>query len=100
VVLEIVGREEELAFLHAFIGEADGEPAALVLKGEAGIGKSTLWRAGVEHARAQGLRVLAARPAEAERGLAQVGLADLFGDVLDEVLPALPALAAELPRPP
>src|SRR5204862_5726655 len=46
--------------------------------------------AGVEHARAGGLRVLTARPAEAERGLAHVGLGDLFEDVLDEVLPALP----------
>jgi DNA-binding CsgD family transcriptional regulator len=91
VVSEIIGREEELALVHAFIGEADGEPAALVLEGEAGIGKSTLWLAGVEHARAQGLRVLASRPAEAERGLAHMGLADLFEDILDDVLPALPA---------
>jgi len=91
VVSEIIGREEELALVHAFIGEADGEPAALVLEGEAGIGKSTLWLAGVEHARAQGLRVLVSRPAEAERGLAHMGLADLFEDILDDVLPALPA---------
>ena len=53
VTLEIVGREEELASLHAFIAEAEGGPAALVLEGEAGIGKSTLWLAGVEHARAR-----------------------------------------------
>ena len=53
---EIVGREEELASLHAFIGAAQGGGlAALVLEGEAGIGKSTLWLAGVEHARAQRL---------------------------------------------
>ena len=88
---EIIGREKERALLHAFIGEADREPAALVLEGEAGIGKSTLWLDGVEHARAQGLRVLASRPAEAERGLAHMGLADLFEDILDDVLTALPA---------
>jgi AAA ATPase domain len=62
-----------------------------VLEGEAGIGKSTLWLAAVEHARSRGLRVLRSRPAEAERGLVHVGLGDLFEDVLDEVLPALPA---------
>src|SRR5438046_2931978 len=89
MVFEIVGREQELASLHAFIDQAGGSPGALVLEGEAGIGKSTLWLAGVEHARAQGLRVLSSRPAEAERGLAHVGLGDLFEDVLDEVLPAL-----------
>src|SRR5438128_3896342 len=91
MMFEIVSREEELASLHAFIDGLQGGPAALVLEGDAGIGKSTLWLAGVEHARAHGLRVLASRPAEAERGLAYVGLGDLFEDVLDDVLAALSA---------
>jgi DNA-binding CsgD family transcriptional regulator len=86
---EIVGREEELASVHAFVGQDQSASAALVLEGEAGIGKSTLWLAGVEHARASGLRVLTSRPAEAEGGLAHVGLGDLFDEVLYEVLPAL-----------
>ena len=89
VAREIVSREDELASIHAFIGRTEIAPSALVLEGEPGIGKSTLWLAGVEHARALGLRVLSTRPAEAERGLAHVGLGDLFEDVLDEVLPAL-----------
>jgi predicted ATP-dependent serine protease len=58
VVVDVVGREEELAALDAFVGRAEGGPAALVLEGEAGIGKSTLWLAGVEHARTRGWRVL------------------------------------------
>ena len=87
----IVGREQELASLRAFIGRAEEGPAALVLEGEAGIGKSTLWHAGVEHARACGLRVLSSRPAEAERSLAHAGLGDLLESVLQQVLPALPA---------
>jgi hypothetical protein len=78
MVSEIIGREEELTFLHSFVDDADRELAALVLEGEAGIGKSTLWAAGVEHARAERLRVLATRPVEAEHGFAHVGLADLF----------------------
>jgi len=88
-MIEIVGREEELAALHAFVGEAPAGPRALVLQGEAGIGKSTLWLAGVEHARERGWRVLSSRPAEAELALAHVGLGDLFEGVLDDVLPAL-----------
>jgi DNA-binding CsgD family transcriptional regulator len=88
---EVVGREDELASIYAFVDRADATPAALVLEGGPGIGKSTLWRAGVDHARAAGLRVLVSRPAEAERGLAHVGLGDLFDDVLDDVLPGLPA---------
>jgi DNA-binding CsgD family transcriptional regulator len=87
----IVGREGELASLRGFVDGAHEAPAALVLEGDAGIGKSTLLLAGVEHAREQGMRVLASRPVEAERRLAHLGLADLFEPVLDEILPGLTA---------
>src|SRR4051794_16045995 len=86
---EIVGREQELASVEAFVDEARTGPAALVLQGEAGIGKSTLWLAGVEHGHAVAALVLQSRPAEAEHGLAYSGLGDLFEGVLDEVLPTL-----------
>ena len=100
-MFEIVGREEELASVHAFLcGVRDG-PSALVLDGAAGIGKSTLlalarrdkstlWLAGVAHARSSGFRVVSSRPAEAETTLAHAGLGDLLEDVLDDVLPELP----------
>ncbi|MGH3072396.1 MAG: AAA family ATPase, partial [Gaiellaceae bacterium] len=87
---EIVGREEELASLFAFVDAVPEGPTAFVLEGPAGIGKSTLWLAGVERARARGVRVLSSRPAEAESNLAHTGLGDLFEDVLEEALPALP----------
>ncbi len=86
---DVVGRDEELRSLGAFFDGVSGEPKALVLVGEAGIGKSTIWLAGVEDARARGWRVLSSRPAEAERGLAHAGLGDLFEDVLESVLPTL-----------
>jgi DNA-binding CsgD family transcriptional regulator len=86
---EIVGREHELASIRAFFDHGEGGPAALMLEGEAGIGKTTLWLAGVEHARSDGVRALTTRPAQAERGLAHSGLGDLLEGVLDEVLPAL-----------
>ena len=60
-----------------------------MLQGEPGIGKSTLWLAGVEEAWRRDLRVLSSRPAEAERGLAHAGLGDLFEGVLGDVLPTL-----------
>jgi DNA-binding CsgD family transcriptional regulator len=84
---EVVGREQELEVVRAFAA-GDGF-ATLVLEGEAGIGKSTLWLAGIEAGRERGFRVLSSRPAEAERGLAHVVLIDLFEDALDEVVPAL-----------
>lgn len=89
MVAGVVGREEELAAVGAFIADAEAEAVALVLEGAAGIGKSTIWAAAVEEARAGGWRVLTAHPAEAERTLAYAGLGDLFEEVVDEVLPAL-----------
>jgi DNA-binding CsgD family transcriptional regulator len=89
VTSELVGREEELAAVAAFLDEPHDGPGALMLEGDAGIGKSTLWLAGVEHAHERGLRVFSSRPAEAERGLAHAGLGDLFDTVLDEVRPEL-----------
>jgi predicted ATPase len=91
MAVEVVGREEELSALSAFLDRratADG-PIAIALEGDAGIGKSTLWRAAVEDGRERGLRVLSLRPAESERALAHAGLGDLLDGVLDDVLPAL-----------
>ncbi len=87
-MFEIVGREEELAALHAFVGDVPEGPAALVLEGEAGIGKSTLWLAGVEHARANG-DCASSRPDRQRRNAASLtrGWAICFEDVLDDVLP-------------
>ena len=56
MAFEIVGREEDRATVEAFVGRAEGGASALVLEGEAGIGKSTLWLAGVEVARSRGAR--------------------------------------------
>jgi DNA-binding CsgD family transcriptional regulator len=86
---EIVGREEDRATVEAFVGRDGRGASALVLEGEAGIGKSTLWLAGVQVARSRGLRVLLSRPAEAERGLAHAGLGDLLEDALPDVAPLI-----------
>src|SRR5215208_1077354 len=88
---EIVGRDQEFASVRDFVDGAGVGPAGLVLEGGPGIGKSTLWLAGVERARQSGSRILFSRPAEAERGLAHAGLGDLFEGVLDDVLPRLSA---------
>ncbi len=89
VAPEIVGREAEVAAIQAFFAEAAEGPRAFVLEGDAGIGKSTLWLAGVDAARERGLRVLSARPAEVERGLAYAALGDLLGECAVEVLDGL-----------
>jgi DNA-binding CsgD family transcriptional regulator len=63
----------------------------LVLEGEAGMGKTTLWEAGGRAAEAAGTRVLRAQPAESETALGFSGLGDLLDAVLDEALEPLPA---------
>ncbi len=85
----IVGRDAELDSVYAFLDRVLERPTTLVLEGAAGIGKSTIWLAGVEAARERGSCVLVSRPAELERGLAHAGLGDLFEDVLERVLPEL-----------
>lgn len=90
VVSEMVGRGAEVERLRAFLDtSAVSLPRALVLEGEAGIGKSTLWLKGLELAGELGFRILSSRPAEAEHGLVFAGLGDLFEGVLDDVLPGL-----------
>jgi DNA-binding CsgD family transcriptional regulator len=66
------------------------EPAALVLHGEAGAGKSTLWRAGVQSAADAGCRVLRSEPSASEADSAFVGLSDLLAGVLPLAGPDIP----------
>jgi predicted ATPase len=102
---EIVGRETELDAVETFIAAADSSPRALVLVGEPGIGKTTLWRHAVSSSRAEGTYLVVAAPAESERELPFVVLHDLFGPLLDahaaSLAPArLAALEAALLRTP
>jgi DNA-binding CsgD family transcriptional regulator len=88
--LEIVGRDEELAVVAGFLADTDSLPRVLLIEGEAGIGKTTVWRQAIEEGGAAGYRVLSTRPARSEAQLAFAGLSDLFEDSLDDVLLALP----------
>jgi DNA-binding NarL/FixJ family response regulator len=98
--VQIVGREAELETLEAFLEDA---APALVITGGPGIGKTTLWEAGVSAARDRGIRVLTTRASGAEAQLSFGGLIDLLDGVSDGELAALPppqlhALAVALLR--
>ncbi len=86
----VVGREPEVALLEAFLRRDDAS-RALVLVGGAGIGKTTLWETGVALAKAQGLRVLSARPTDAEAQFSFGALVDLLDEVDTNTLKELPA---------
>ena len=75
----MLGRAAELARIAAVAAQDPPRPWALTLAGEAGIGKSVLWRAAVTAARnaSRGF-VLTGRAAEEESGLAYAALTDLM----------------------
>ena len=87
---QLVGREEELSSLFALLDAPDGSAAQAVVAGDAGIGKTALWLAVVEEARARDYVVLTCRPSDAEARYSFSGLGDLLGGVLPDVLPQLP----------
>ena len=87
---EIVGRGTELAAVERFVERARSGLSGLVLEGDAGIGKTTIWEAAVRHARTAGFTVLTTGPARSEQGLTLGGLTDVFADVDADVLTGLP----------
>ena len=89
-VEQLVGRERELAEIEEFLVRSLDGPELLLLEGQPGIGKTSLWQAGVDEARQRGFRVLSARPAEAEAKLSFSALGDLLLEATGEI-GALPA---------
>ena len=45
----LIGRDAELARIEEFLGAIGSGPAALLLEGEIGIGKTALWTRGLVH---------------------------------------------------
>lgn len=98
---ELVGRGREQTRLVDFAGRMREGPAALLIRGEPGIGKTMLWREGVATAESEGVRVLVARCAEAEMPIPLGAVSDLldpvFAEISDEMVePHRRALAAAL----
>jgi len=77
----MVSRSAESRAVADFLAAASSQPAGLLIEGEAGIGKTTLWLAGVSQALEQGFGVLSARAGQAESVMAYAAVADLLRDV-------------------
>ncbi|MGO4446286.1 AAA family ATPase [Mycobacterium sp. 2YAF39] len=77
--------------VESFLTSIAVGPSALLIEGEPGIGKTTLWLAAVEQATARGFRVLSTRAAAAESVLAHTALADMLDDVDSGTWADLPA---------
>jgi DNA-binding CsgD family transcriptional regulator len=85
----VIGRDDELSEIAAFLEGLHDGPATLVISGEAGIGKTILWETGVEDARARFESVLTCRGVEAEASLAFAGLSELLAPVFEDVAASL-----------
>jgi tetratricopeptide (TPR) repeat protein len=85
----LVSREPELRRIESFL-TGDEDVSGLVLIGAPGIGKTTVWEAGLDRARSLGYAVLLSRSSQAEAGLLFAGVADLlegFGAGVLDVIP-------------
>ena len=96
--IEVIGRQGELLAIGAWMDskspnlhESSPPPTALVVEGEPGIGKTTIWEEAIRLARAHGRHVLSCRPRRSEAALSHVALTDLLGSVPVDAFRALPA---------
>jgi DNA-binding CsgD family transcriptional regulator len=107
---QLIGRERELDAIDRFLSSTATWPAALVLAGPAGIGKTSVWRAAIESARSRGALVLESRAIERELEEPYAALGDLLDPHADQLaslpLPQRRALEVALlltdpgPQPP
>jgi DNA-binding CsgD family transcriptional regulator len=86
----IVGREAPLLEVESFLGAASAGFAVLLLEGDAGIGKTTLWREARRRAQERGALVLPCRPSAAEAKLSFAAVADMLSPLNDAALDPLP----------
>jgi DNA-binding CsgD family transcriptional regulator len=84
-VSSLVGRDEAVARVLASVQPPYVDALAILIEGPAGIGKTSLLRAGVAKAEAAGVTVLYARPVETEANYAYASLGDLLGPDLGSI---------------
>jgi hypothetical protein len=84
-VSSLVGRDEAVARVLASVQPPYVDALAVLIEGPAGIGKTSLLRAGVAKAEAAGATVLYARPVETEATYAYATLGDPLGPDLASI---------------
>ena len=65
----LLGRDREITVLHDLVDRIDERGRALVVRGEAGIGKSALLADARAHAKARGVRILTVTGVQTEATL-------------------------------
>jgi len=89
-MVTVVGRSYESNAIADFLESVGTQPSALLIEGEAGVGKSTLWLAALEKAGDRGFHTLSAGASQAESVLEYGTVADLLVGVAPELFNGLP----------
>ena len=75
----LLGREIEVEEIALFLDSVPLGPVALLLEGDAGIGKTALWQECARLARKRGFRALTSRSAHSETRIAFATVGDQIG---------------------
>lgn len=86
----LIGRASERGTVRAAIEAPGADAAAVLLTGDAGIGKTAIWEALVADRQAAGDHVLLCRASSAEARLPWVGMTDLLRAIPRVIFAALP----------
>ncbi len=89
---DLIGRALERAAISAALDASADRTAAVLLTGDAGIGKTAIWESIVAERRAAGDHVLISRATSAEARLPWVGMTDLMRTMPPTTLESLPAV--------
>jgi DNA-binding CsgD family transcriptional regulator len=81
----LIGRDDDLDFVCAFLDAAAEEGGALLLSGDAGVGKTAVLDAAAHHAAGAGARLLRGGGAEFEVNVSFAGVNQLFQPILGEL---------------
>lgn len=96
VGLPLIGRDDELRCISAFLDRHGGDGSSLALRGEPGSGKTALLDSAAGAALAAGTAVLRAEGVEFETSLSFSGLNQLLMPVRDSLASLLPAARTSL----
>jgi DNA-binding CsgD family transcriptional regulator len=88
-VIRLVGRDGDVAAVRAFVDQAAAHGGALVVFGDAGVGKSSLIDAAGSYAVSTGLRLLRATGTQFEANVSFAGLHQLLFPLLDSYVDQL-----------
>jgi DNA-binding CsgD family transcriptional regulator len=86
----IVGRDREISTIEQFLRQPVEGASVLAIRGEPGIGKTTVIRETMRAADRSGWSLYTALPTEVERDMPYAALQDLLGGVADDIVRQLP----------